>query len=197
MTYPLLKLHLLRHGETDANRDGVLQGVADYKLNATGRVQIAALLDHIKLLPLKHIYASDLCRTRETAAILNASLNLPLSFSPLLRERDWGELTHCRVTEIDRTAFPPSVETMEQLELRATRFLNTCFELYAPQSVEKAQIIELLVVTHGLFARCLEAVSRGVRIQDTARMQNAELRTILLHAPLLSASIGESGVTAN
>jgi 2,3-bisphosphoglycerate-dependent phosphoglycerate mutase len=83
-------LFLFRHGETDWNREGRLQGHTDTPLNATGITQAHALA--AKLLPhrLDAVASSDLSRALTTAEIVAETLRIPLFTEPDLREVDVG-----------------------------------------------------------------------------------------------------------
>jgi probable phosphoglycerate mutase len=83
-------LFLFRHGETDWNREGRLQGHTDTPLNATGLAQARALAE--KLLPhrLDAIVSSDLSRALTTAQIVAETLRIPFFTEPGLREVDVG-----------------------------------------------------------------------------------------------------------
>ena len=83
-------LLLVRHGETDWNADGRLQGHTDRPLSDFGRRQARQLADELEGEQFDAIYASDLARARETAEIVGARLGLPVVLDPDLREKDWG-----------------------------------------------------------------------------------------------------------
>jgi broad specificity phosphatase PhoE len=83
-------LHFVRHGETDWNRDGRIQGFADVPLSAAGRAQARELAASLGERPIGAIYASDLRRARETAEPLAARLGVPIIATPALRERNFG-----------------------------------------------------------------------------------------------------------
>jgi broad specificity phosphatase PhoE len=83
-------IYLVRHGETDANRELRWQGHRDTELNEVGRAQAEAVADALEALPFAAIYASDLARARDTAAPLAARLGLELRIRPALREIDVG-----------------------------------------------------------------------------------------------------------
>jgi probable phosphoglycerate mutase len=83
-------LHFVRHGETDWNREGRIQGSADVPLSALGREQVQQLADSLGGRPIGAIYSSDLRRALETAAPLAERLALPVHATPALRERDFG-----------------------------------------------------------------------------------------------------------
>lgn len=89
-------LTLVRHGETDWNRERRIQGSTDIPLNDTGRAQARDAADALlRDLPADQpavVVASDLSRARETAEIIAAALGLdgPRLY-PELRERGYGE----------------------------------------------------------------------------------------------------------
>ncbi len=90
-----LRLLLVRHGESVANTEGRMQGGGfDSPLTDRGREQARALLRRLQREGYRPSagYASDLCRAAETAAILAAGLDAPLSLDPRLREYDIGLL---------------------------------------------------------------------------------------------------------
>ncbi len=93
---------LLRHGETIWNRDGKLQGWQDSPLSETGRAQADALAARMALERVDLIVASDLGRTRATAAPIAARLGLAVSLDAGLRERSYGELEGMTWAEIER-----------------------------------------------------------------------------------------------
>ena len=63
-------LFVFRHGETDWNRDGRLQGHTDTLLNATGLAQAQALAERLRAHRLDAVVSSDLARAWTTAQIL-------------------------------------------------------------------------------------------------------------------------------
>jgi probable phosphoglycerate mutase len=98
------KLILVRHGETDDNRNLVFQGQDGRGLNAHGRDQAARLAARLVAAAIKArpagLYASDLERARETAEILGRALGLTPRLDPDLREvflGGWQGLSHTDV----------------------------------------------------------------------------------------------------
>src|ERR1700730_3155777 len=84
-------LFLFRHGETDWNRAGRLQGHTDTPLNATGRAQAEALTERLGDHRLDALVSSDLARAWTTGRIVAEGLGVPLIREPLLREPEIGE----------------------------------------------------------------------------------------------------------
>lgn len=83
----------VRHGQTDWNRDGLLQGSSDIPLNDTGRAQARDAFMTLRSRPWDVVVSSPLKRARETARIIAEGLGIPLGPAyPGLAERDYGSL---------------------------------------------------------------------------------------------------------
>lgn len=87
-----IPFHFVRHGETDWNRQGRLQGWRDIPLNATGEAQAAALRPALQAMAFGSIAVSPLARARRTAEILNRDLQLDMHVFDDLREINLGPL---------------------------------------------------------------------------------------------------------
>ena len=83
-------LFLFRHGETDWNREGRLQGHTDTALNDTGLAQAKALGETLRIHRLDAIVSSDLSRALTTAQIVAGALSIPLFTDAGLRETNVG-----------------------------------------------------------------------------------------------------------
>lgn len=93
---------IIRHGETDWNVAGRLQGWRDSPLTAAGRAQAAAVASRLAGETLDALVASDLGRTRATAAPLAAERGLEIAPDPRLRERCYGVLEGLTWAEIEQ-----------------------------------------------------------------------------------------------
>ena len=85
-------LYLIRHGETEHNRRGIIQGGGvDSELNAAGRAQAEALAQRLRTVSFDALYASTLQRAKQTADILAPPHEpLPRTYLRDLSEMDWG-----------------------------------------------------------------------------------------------------------
>jgi broad specificity phosphatase PhoE len=119
---------LVRHGETDANRSGLLLGRADPPLNALGRQQAGAVADALRREAVRFIHTSPLLRARETAAQISGATGAPVEVDERLIELDYGEWDGRPLTELPREvaadwradpAFaPPGGESLVALRAR-------------------------------------------------------------------------------
>lgn len=86
------QLILVRHGETDWNAAGRIQGHLDIPLNGVGHRQAAALAGRFRTEPCDVIYSSDLARAAATAARVAEAQTRSVMHEVRLRERHLGVL---------------------------------------------------------------------------------------------------------
>ena len=82
---------LIRHGETDDNRQGRFQGHGGSRLNAQGQAQAQRLAERLRPVGIDAVYASDLDRAFETASAIAGTRGLPVVKDHRLREVDVGK----------------------------------------------------------------------------------------------------------
>ncbi len=144
-------LLLVRHGETDWNADGRLQGHTDRPLSDYGRWQARRLAEELADEELDAIYASDLARARETAEIVAEPLGLPVVLDPDLREKNWGNWEGLTSVERDRVEF-----VGESTEEHADRMLRALRRIAGRHPGGR-----VLVVTHGGSMRRVQTAALG------------------------------------
>jgi len=96
----MTELILVRHGETDWNRELRFQGHVDVGLNAIGLEQARRLASRLAAEPARHLYASDLLRAQQTARPVAEELGVPSATLPALREQSFGVVDGMRVDDI-------------------------------------------------------------------------------------------------
>ena len=154
----MTRLLLVRHGETDWNAEGRLQGHTDRPLSDYGRRQAQALAEELADEPLDALYASDLARARETAEIVGARLGLPVVLEPDLREKNWGTWEGLTPTERAEVEFVG--ESTEQHEERTLGALRRIAERHPGGRI--------LVVTHGGSVRRAQTAALGLALPVVA-----------------------------
>lgn len=87
------KWFLVRHGETDANKNGIIDGGGEINspLNENGRRQAEGVAKSLKGLGIDLVISSDLLRAKQTAEIISKEIGAEVIFDSALRERHWGE----------------------------------------------------------------------------------------------------------
>lgn len=87
----LVNIYLIRHGQTNLNRDGKYQGAVDKEINQFGKQQAELLGDRLKKYNIDIIYSSDLKRVVQTSKIINKYINTDIVIKKELREINMGE----------------------------------------------------------------------------------------------------------
>lgn len=164
-----MNLYLLRHGETDWNAEGRLQGQTDIPLNEKGKVQMLQVAEELKKLGIRVdlVITSPLLRARQSAEIVSEMLGYKRSnilVEPLLIERNFGDGEGKTWSEL-LAQYPEGictgrepfgrVEPLEELVGRG----QAAFEKIVNTHAEEKNII---VVAHGaLLSALLTAVTKG------------------------------------
>lgn len=156
--------YFVRHGETDCNRRGIVQGSGDSRLNAMGRRQAERLADRLAEVAFDVIYTSTLNRARETTDLVAGHHPaVPVRVREGLREMDWGVYEGRLEDEVRPSLnaikaawrggdFDRPVEGGESIRDVQRRGLAALEEIVAEHGGET-----VLVVTHGRFLRVLLA----------------------------------------
>lgn len=160
-----MDIYLLRHGETDWNREGLLQGHTDIPLNEGGRKQVHDTVQKLAGTGVKIdlIVSSPLQRACESARIAARQLKYPpenIVVEPMLIERGFGAGEGMTLAEREQK-FPdqdyPGMEPQPDLIKRAGTVFGKIVDTY----IESENISNILLVAHGavLYA-VLAAVSK-------------------------------------
>jgi probable phosphoglycerate mutase len=153
---------IVRHGETDGNAQRVLQR-PDVPLNERGMRQADLLARRLSADKFVHILCSDMPRARMTAAPLAALSGFAIEESPLLQERNFGDLRGRPYDALGYDPFgldvaPPNGEDWPAFHARVA----DAFALIVSRRRNVSGT--LVVVTHGLVCRAL--VDRHARVPD-------------------------------
>ncbi|NLT13906.1 MAG: histidine phosphatase family protein [Clostridiales bacterium] len=140
-----MTFYLIRHGETDWNRQNRLQGIEDIELNGTGVSQSYGCARAFRNIPVDRILTSPLKRAKATAEIMAETLNAgPVIVEQDLTERDFGKLSGLRYEDRETLFARNEDPCMEPRENVIERFMNV---LYRYLDAEAADSI--VVVSHG------------------------------------------------
>ncbi|MBK6005079.1 histidine phosphatase family protein [Ramlibacter ginsenosidimutans] len=151
----MTELVLIRHGETDMNRELRFQGQVDVSLNAVGHAQARRLADRLAGEPADAVVVSDLLRACQTAAPISGGLAIPYVTDAGLREQAFGRVDGMRVEDIqrehpqawagwlrfDEDFAMPDGESTRAFHARVMAFLQRLVAAHPQQTV--------VVVTHG------------------------------------------------
>lgn len=90
------RVYMVRHGETDWNRDKRAQGHADIPLNEAGLRQARAIAERLRSVAIEAVYSSDLRRAAQTAAVIGEAVGVEPLLTPAFREMNIGALEGTR-----------------------------------------------------------------------------------------------------
>jgi len=167
-----MRLIITRHGETEENNLGIIQGHLPGKLSDKGVAQAKKVALRLKDEKIDYIYSSDLARTSDTTKeIVKFHPNVPVKFVKELREMylgDWqgkkksdlGFSSNARFAEFS----PKGGETCEELFNRAKNFLHEVSAKHLNDNV--------LFVGHNGINKALIAVITNKTPEDIKSMEN-------------------------
>jgi len=113
----MITLYLLRHGETDFNRQGIVQGGGvDSDLNEVGRAQAEAFFAHYRHIPFDAVYCSKLKRTAQTLAPWGELGYAPTPVAAL-NELSWGIIEGQQPTPEVKEYFRTSIQRWQEGDL--------------------------------------------------------------------------------
>lgn len=165
-----MKIYLIRHGETDWNLMGKIQGREDIPLNDTGRNQALRCARAFKEKGIRNIISSPLIRALETAKIISdKTVKTDVIIDKDLIERDFGLMSGMTY---DRSKYFDTFDhedTMEPLEKVGKRFIG-CIRRYA----ERFSGQDIIMVSHGAAINSvIKTLTKGDKGSGKTRLKNA------------------------
>lgn len=164
----MTKIYVARHGETDWNKFGKLQGATDIALNDSGRQQAKSCGVYFDTIPIDAIFTSPLKRASETAAIINEQLNVPIIEIEEFRERTFGDaegMTYEERSKVYPRKNYPNQELFKSFKKRLIIGLRKINKAY-PEG-------EVLLVAHGAVIHTLfQIVENDHFFPSNARLSN-------------------------
>jgi uncharacterized phosphatase len=171
-----MRLELIRHGQTDWNLNGKLQGSSDIPLNETGRGQALEAAGLLAGVEWSAIVSSPLGRARETARIIADTLGIELgdAYDELI-ERDYASnegLAPASPIPDEPNADFPDIEPRESVARRGIGALETIRDTRLPLDGDDAHIV---VVCHGTIIRFILSEILG---REVPHIENAAANTV-------------------
>ncbi|MGO2480141.1 histidine phosphatase family protein [Glutamicibacter ardleyensis] len=167
----------VRHGETESNRAGRLQGRSDLPMNETGRRQAAgAALELAGTGTWDVVVSSPLFRARQSAQIIADLLGAPrVQEFPELMERDYGDAEGTVVTGLSEDNVRRLMDLGESEEHLVERAINVLFKISVQHPGQR-----VVVVSHGSLIRSVLSALHGTRHEWVPNGQVLRVETELL-----------------
>lgn len=182
----MVELYIVRHGETDTNHQGKINGSAtDLNLNETGKQQVNYLKEHININDFDEIYASPLKRAAQTAEILNQGVH-KIQLDKRLREINYGSWDGLSADKVidehpdgfdengyiteDYIKYAPDGESYPQVWERLQSFID---------DMKNKGDEKIMVVCHGFVTRSfVKLITETPNIEDLVEPANASVTKI-------------------
>ena len=172
-----MQIYLLRHGETNFNKEKRMSGNDDAQLNETGIKQAETASISLQTIHYDFILSSPYRRALKTAEIANKSKS-PIIIDDRLRERAAGILEGKLLAEIDLDAFYDynknaeyeGAENIQDFSERVWGFLDESQESYRDKTI--------LLVTHNIVIRAIKAYIIGIPDDGNIRKYGIKNGTI-------------------
>lgn len=167
----MTRLVLIRHGETDWNREGRYTGQSDIPINDVGLAQARRLAENLRKESLDGLYSSDLARASMTARVVSEATGVEVQQDRRLREIDQGDWEGLPFSEIRHryhglleqrkkdplSVAPPGGETVGELRARVLDALEDVLRAY-PLGI-------VAIVSHGLPLAIIKTHFQGLPIE--------------------------------
>lgn len=179
-----MRLYLLRHGQTEWNIEGKIQGKTDIPLNETGLHQARCLAEGMREREISAVYSSPLLRAAQTAEILAEEKGLSVSVLPELREVDFGLWEGRSWTEVDAEFH----EDFRRWEENPAEYMPTggesresCRERCraAMEQILAGTVTDAAIVAHGgILAHVADYLLRNQKEKEEIIVKNASISII-------------------
>ena len=180
-----MKIYLVRHGETDWNQAGLLQGQTDIALNAQGLEQAREAAERLKEVPFDIAFCSPLIRAKRTAETIIGDRKINLTTDERLRELNFGPWEGVDIRTIKDAASQPftnpgsyippeGAESFAQLYKRSGEFVD---QVLLPL---EGTYETVLVVAHGGVNRSILNPVLNIPVDDFWRVHMGNCATAIL-----------------
>lgn len=180
-----MKFYIIRHGQTNWNKEGRIQGKTDIELNEEGIKQAEEAKRILKDYPIDMIVSSTLKRARKTAEIINEAKNVPIIFKEALEERGLGEFEGKTQQEFQDEIWNSEILANYSLnkEYKGVETIRSlCDRVWGLIEELKKKYVDknILLVTHGGVTRAINGYFNGANekgILEDLNLHNCEIRT--------------------
>ncbi|MDD4290008.1 MAG: class I tRNA ligase family protein [Patescibacteria group bacterium] len=176
----ITELYITRHGITDWNKEGKIQGTTDTPLDEDSISNIELLANKLKNEKIDIIISSTQKRARQTAEIINQKLKIKFETNELLIERNYGDFEGQNLEKVkmkypeykkDKINFdiPGEEETYKEVKKRIEEFIKYINKNYSGKKI--------LIITHNAVARAFYMIMKGAKDTEASKykLQQGEI----------------------
>ena len=168
----MLTLYIVRHGETEWNKEDRIQGRLNSHLTEKGRRNAQLLGERLKEIDFAKVITSPSGRTIETTKLIREDRDMFVQTNERIMEMDMGPWQGLLKSEI-RSKYPDAYECfMNRPELYQNEDAESFIDIYKRAEAflhelrSSKQTGNLLIVSHGLFIKALFLTIKEIKIKD-------------------------------
>jgi len=168
----MLTLYIIRHGETDWNKEDRIQGRLNSHLTEKGRHNARVLGERLKDIDFAEVITSPSGRTIETTELIVKDRDVLVQTNEMIMEMDMGPWQGLMKSEI-RERYSDAYECfMNSPQLYQNEDAESFIDIYKRaedflhELKSSKQTGNLLIITHGLFIKALFLTIKGIEIKD-------------------------------
>jgi len=172
-----MKLILLRHGETDANKNGIIQGVDDNKLNETGINQAREVGKELKKkFKVDMVFCSPLIRCVETLnnILEECPIEGEIVMCKLIQERDYGEYSGMSNKMVNKEDLNNDNTINQEMGLESLESLSKRTLLFLEDLKLEDENKTILVISHHGPIKIMVNKLTGKKL-DEIKIENAQI----------------------
>ena len=195
----MVKIILIRHGETDWNKEQIFRGRIDVALNEVGLAQARAVQKFLKDVQISAIYSSPLSRALETARVVGEGRNCEVKIEEGFIDINFGRwqgISHQKVKEEYKELYEmwlnkpqmvtfPEGESLEEVQRRSMKALEKVIKKHPEET--------LAIISHRVLNKVLLCSILGLELshfwyikQDTCAINRFEYKDDKYYLTLLN-----------
>jgi probable phosphoglycerate mutase len=181
MTILKKTIYLIRHGETEFNKMGIVQGSGiDSDLNEIGRLQAKKFFETHQNVPFDQIYVSELRRTHQSVDPFSVK-NIPFEIIPEFNEINWGILEGQKPSPEQKKLFTETVIKWRNNELNhSIANGESPMEMYNRQKNGLQRVLDsshqhILICMHGRAMRSFLCLLTDTPLHQMDKFQHTNL----------------------
>ena len=166
-----MKLYVVRHGQTDWNKESKVQGKTDIPLNEEGIKEAQELKELVCKLNLDLVITSPLKRALETAKILTDN-KVKIITDDRIIERDWGLNEGKLLQEVDRVKCWNVYLNIDENNIEKVQDFLSRISLFLEDIINKYPDKNILIVAHSAVSRAIHYLIEKIPIDGDLTLMN-------------------------
>lgn len=192
-----MRLIITRHGKSEENSSGILQGLLPGKLNDIGKIQASQLGQRLSRENIDVIYCSPVNRCQETLEIIKKYINpsIPINISNSIQERDFGKLSGKAQSELNFSNLDEDTKENRALGIESLNALDQRTRKFIDEIKSKHQNQTVLVISHSNPIRMMFAYLLNMtffEVLEKIKIKNASVNIFDIGKTVIPVVISET-----